>query len=141
MKKSTKTRNFLPTKFTAESAQTFERYSESNIFALRKASAEKSCSCEPYVDWFTYRRWDAQGFQVMKGQTGTKIEQMIPFEKEDSDGSKERKFSFKQTSVFCRCQVMAKSEMVGLTFEQAIEKFNARTEAALTEAFQAVEIS
>jgi antirestriction protein ArdC len=91
---------------TADEARTFERYSVMNVVQL-KASLE--CECEPYVDIFTFRRWKAQGFSVMRGQKGHKIMTYIKGSKtvKDENGlEKEETFKRPWTStVFCRCQV------------------------------------
>ena len=88
-------------KMTAKQARTFEHgYSQVHAAILANAALEKGCQCVPYVDWFTYKRWLAQGFQVQKGEHGIRLVRFITAEK---DGKK-RTFP-KRYSVFCRCQV------------------------------------
>jgi antirestriction protein ArdC len=87
--------------FTPETATSFDGYSPMNATILDSAAADKGCDCKPYLDWFTYKRWAAQGFQVQKGEKGTKISTFIKIEK---DEGKFKSFP-KQSSVFCRCQV------------------------------------
>ena len=91
---------------TATQAQTFTRKSLSSEMTLADAARERGCSCRPYVDWFTYRRWKAQGFQVQKGEHGVKLTTYIPVFKTDPvtgekvpNGTRPRR-----TTVFCRCQ-------------------------------------
>ena len=52
-------------RMTADQARTFTTYSVGNVVRVKQALA---CGCEPYQDVFTYRRWQALGFQVQKGQ-------------------------------------------------------------------------
>jgi hypothetical protein len=88
-------------KFTAESAQAFEHFSAYNAAIL-----ESICpKCKAYQDWYTYNRWQAQGFQVQRGQHGTKLTTYI--ECQDKDDPK-KTYSRPWTSiVFCRHQVAA----------------------------------
>lgn len=91
--------------YTQETAKEFDR-SPSMINTMIVES--KECACEAYVDWFTYDRWQAQGFQVQKGEKATKISTYRPIEKKNKEGKKE-KFSIpSKSNVFCRCQVEEK---------------------------------
>jgi len=93
---------------TAEDATTFESYSEFNAQTLMDAAEARGCECQPYVDWFTYKRWKAQGMQVQKGEHGVKITTFVErFSKTEKDKNGRPK-SYRvprNTSVFCRCQV------------------------------------
>jgi hypothetical protein len=84
--------------FTAESAQSFNRYSSQNASTVKM---RLSCGCEPYKDVFTYNRWLAMGFQVQRGQHSIKIPVVVERENEDNETIK-RLF---KSHVFCRCQV------------------------------------
>lgn len=91
---------------TAQQAKTFSHRSADHEEYLRRVAAERGCQCEPYVDWYTYRRWRAQGYQVRKGEKGVELTTWIPITEEDEDGTEEvvgrRPW---RTHVFCRCQV------------------------------------
>jgi len=94
-------------KMTAENARTFEHQSRVHEMILANAAAERGCTCEAYKDWFTYNRWQAQGFQVQKGEHGIKLTTYVPITKTDKETG-ERVVVGKRprtTSVFCRCQV------------------------------------
>lgn len=96
-------------KMTATEAQTFDNFSLANALALTAAAEEHGCQCQPYQDWFTYRRWSAQGFQVQKGEHGVKLTIYIPVTKETDDGKTEVTHTRPwHTTVFCRCQVQKK---------------------------------
>lgn len=94
---------------TKSEATSFEQgYSLQNAAILARAAADNGCECEPYVDWFTYKRWLAQGMQVQKGEHGVKLSCFLKSTKTDKDG-KETVYSRPWTSVvFCRCQVKEK---------------------------------
>jgi antirestriction protein ArdC len=97
-------------KMTAAQATTFENGpSMVNTAILYDVADAKGCTCEPYIDWFTYKRWLAQGMQVQRGEKGTKLTTWISYEKE-VDGKVVTKSRPRTTSVFCRCQVKAKGE-------------------------------
>jgi len=92
-------------KMTAEKAVTFNRYSLANAAI---AIAERHCDCKPYVDIFTYVRWQALGYQVKKGEHGTKLGVLIEQETENEKGEKVLSKRPWGTVVFCRCQVEKK---------------------------------
>lgn len=95
-------------KMTRETAQHFDRTSTTHAAILALAASENGCTCVAYQDWFTHRRWQAQGVQVRKGQHGVKLTTWIPVTKTDDDGTK--KVTGKRPkgyTVFCRCQVKA----------------------------------
>jgi len=89
---------------TAEEATTFTRHSIANAMLLIKAAESRGCGCKPYRDWYTYRRWLAQGYQVRKGEHGVRIGIIVTTEQEE-DGNKVTKSRPWGTTVFCRCQV------------------------------------
>ena len=93
---------------TAQDATRFEQgESVASTVVLALAAQANGCTCQAYVDWFTYRRWKAQGFQVQKGQHGIKLTTYIPVYKAE-DGEKVKSgVRPKATTVFCRCQVKA----------------------------------
>ena len=94
-------------KMTAEQARTFDGHSAANATILTHAAEQRGCQCKPYQDWYTYKRWRAQGMQVQKGEKGTKLGTFIPTYTTDSDtGEKVKTGTRPWTShVFCRCQV------------------------------------
>jgi len=65
----------------SKEAKSFEVKDDKNA---RIVKAHFDCDCQPYEDIFTYRRWEAQGLVVSKGQKGVKVSRY---------------------TVFCRCQV------------------------------------
>ena len=90
---------------TAEEATRFNGFSGQNAAALIHASEQRKCRCEPYLDWFTYKRWRAQGYRVRKGEHGIHLITFIPVIREQ-DGQRLQVGSRPWTSVvFCRCQV------------------------------------
>jgi hypothetical protein len=87
-------------------AVTFDRYSVANAVAVTMAL---SCGCEPYHDVFTFRRWQAQGFQVSKGSKAIKLPQVRTVDRENKDtGEMETRRVFHSSAVFCRHQVEEK---------------------------------
>jgi antirestriction protein ArdC len=86
---------------TKKEATTFERFS-----AVNAAILESVCpSCEPYKDWFTYKRWEAQGKQVAKGQHGTRITVVVNKDDDDDDEQTVKYAKVWHAVVFCRHQV------------------------------------
>ena len=93
-------------RMTAAEAQTFSGYSGSNAEVLVATAEIKGCQCKPYVNWFTYRRWFAQGYQVQKGEKGIKLTSWIPITKKDEEGNEiSAGRRPKGYTVFCQCQV------------------------------------
>ena len=94
-------------KMTAQEATQFEHgQSTGSSMILFLAAQERGCTCEPYKDWFTYKRWKAQGYQVQKGEHGTKLTVYRPIFKTNDGGEKEQVGTRPwHTTVFCRCQV------------------------------------
>jgi len=86
--------------YTAETAKEFAHHSATNSTTLETISNIRGCTCKPYTDWFTYNRWQAQGFQVQKGEHGTKIGVQIV---KDENGKEVTQWT--RSTVFCRCQV------------------------------------
>lgn len=90
---------------TAEDAQSFEGKSLMNMAILIDTAQTRGCQCKPYVDWFTYKRWRAQGYQVQRGEHGVKLSTFVKGAREDENGML-RQYSHPWVSVvFCRCQV------------------------------------
>ena len=95
--------------FTPETARRFAHgESMTHAMILTMAAQERGCQCEPYVDWFTYRRWQAQGYQVQKGEKGVQLTTYRPIT-ETKGGKESRKTIPWRSTVFCRCQVQPKS--------------------------------
>lgn len=93
---------------TAAQATTFEHgHSLASEVALTIAAQEHGCDCQAYRDWFTYRRWQAQGYQVQKGEHGVKLQTWVHYTTTDSKGNEIERVRPKTTTVFCRCQVKA----------------------------------
>lgn len=91
---------------TSEQAKTFETYSVKNAMILTM----KCSKCQPYKDWFTYARWRAQGWQVQKGEKGTRIGVVKYYDVKDEETNEvETKQYLGTASVFCRHQVKKKS--------------------------------
>ena len=97
-------------KMTAQEATRFEHgQSTGSALILTLAAQERGCTCQPYADWFTYRRWKAQGFQVQKGEHGVKLTTYIPKTITNENGEKEQVGTRPwHSTVFCRCQVKSK---------------------------------
>jgi antirestriction protein ArdC len=90
---------------TAEVATTFSTFSSAHALILAHAAQERGCECQAYRDWFTYKRWRAQGYQVQRGEHGVKLTVYVEREAETDDG-KTRTYSAPwRSTVFCRCQV------------------------------------
>ena len=97
----------------AQEATTFDGYSMTNAMILAGASAKRGCECKPYEDWFTYKRWQAQGYQVRRGEHGVRLSTFVTMTKTDEEGNKVAMGKRPWRSVvFCRCQVEeAKGEL------------------------------
>ncbi len=85
---------------TEDESKRFDRYSIENASQVENAFA--SCGCQAYVDVYTYNRWQAQGFQVVKGQKAVKISTARKVEDKKTG---EDKMIFKTSFVFCKHQV------------------------------------
>lgn len=95
-------------KMTAQEATTFNRKSATNAEILHFTANLKGCECEAYADWFTYNRWQVQGYQVQRGERGTKVTTYVHGEKEVTVNgvTTTKAYSYpRSTTVFCRCQV------------------------------------
>ena len=97
-------------KMTIAQATVFSHKSLASELVLNLAAKERGCSCAAYSDWFTYRRWQALGFQVQRADVvghGVKLTTYVEFTKTDP-ATGEQVVTGKRprtTSVFCRCQV------------------------------------
>lgn len=95
-------------KMTPQEAVQFEQTSESHAQIIRDAARERGCNCQPYVDWFTFDRWIAQGKCVKKGEHGIRLiayQNRTIEDKQKGDGSKKEVRMPARVYVFCRCQV------------------------------------
>ena len=90
-------------KMTSTEAQTFDRFSVMNTMIAES----NPCTCEAYKDIFTYRRWQAIGYQVRKGEHGKRITTWITMRKKDKVTGIETVTGKRPnaSTVFCRCQV------------------------------------
>lgn len=92
-------------RMTPAQATSFNTYSVANAAHVKHSLA---CGCEPYRDVFTYRRWQAQGFQVQRGEKAVKIPVVKNIEREDKDtGEITQHKLLGSGAVFCRHQVKA----------------------------------
>lgn len=104
-------------KMTAADARTFDRgirpQSYGQILRLigeRAATGEHTaCTCEPYRDVFTFKRWKAQAMSVRKGEHAMKLATWIEIGGDDDDDEPGRLVS-RMVPVFCRCQVSPEAE-------------------------------
>ena len=91
-------------RMTSDDARRFER--GPSIENMKRVYAALACGCEPYVDVFTYQRWQAQGMQVQRGQRSVRIPLMVRGERVDETTGERVAYRMRRTSaVFCRCQV------------------------------------
>lgn len=98
---------------TASEAKSFEHgLSKKNYLIVKMllASKPEPCECEPYEDVFTYRRWVAQGFYVVRGSKAIKAPLVRTGSKEvknTTTGKMEKSFwrVLTVSYLFCRCQV------------------------------------
>lgn len=129
-------------RMTADDARHFDHgISVGNVVALltqvdgRKADGEHSadCRCEPYADFFTIRRWNAQGFHVKRGSRSFRIPVVIESEREaaGADGApvidpatgapkREKSRRLWTACVFCRCQVETSTKAARIPAESAV---------------------
>jgi hypothetical protein len=93
----------IQVKMTPQQAQSFNMVSKNSVSTIL---AQRTCNCDPYTDWFTFKRWIAQGQCVNKGAHGIKLLIYTPSEALEDDGKTvviNKKFY--SSWVFCRCQV------------------------------------
>ena len=94
--------------FTPETARHFERFSVANAVTLKQALA---CGCEPYRDVFTYRRWQAQGYQVQRGERAIRLPLVYGRTEVDPETGEQHTTTRRgRSAVFCRCQVRPRDE-------------------------------
>ena len=98
-------------KMTADQAVTFSKFSPASILQIANAvdsrkteGVHAECECEPYSDFFTFNRWIAQGYGVVKGEKAIKISSFVPVSK-NSDDDENQKLRPCTVCLFCRCQV------------------------------------
>jgi len=113
---------------TAQEATQFDGYSMANAMIVSAAAAKRGCQCRPYEDWYTYKRWQAQGYQVQRGERGVRLSTFVTMTKTDEDLDDSTESPAQSNSaefdkgnkvvvgkrpwtsiVFCRCQVKVKS--------------------------------
>ena len=87
---------------SAEEARTFPHFSVHNAVQAQLACPEGTC--QAYEDIFTFRRWQAQGYIVRKGEKGTAVTTWITT-KGRGDGEEKPKTKPKRAALFCRHQV------------------------------------
>ena len=84
-------------------AVSFERFSVANAVTVETSL---SCGCRAYEDVYTYRRWRAQGYQVMKGERAIKLPQVrVVLEENKDTGETTDRRLFHTAAVFCKHQV------------------------------------
>lgn len=86
---------------TSIEAKKFNYYSAKNAEILTAICPK----CQPYKDWFTFKRWLAQGETVAKNQHGSRIYVIIEKEVTNTDGSIEKVEFKRMIPVFCRHQL------------------------------------
>lgn len=94
--------------FTPESARSFDSFSLANAaLAVSELTARGVCdgTCQPYTDILTYRRWQALGMQVKRGEHGVHLSVFVKSETTDEDGTVSTRRFPTGTTVFCRHQV------------------------------------
>jgi len=67
---------------TEAEAKHFDRHSATNTAILESVRPD----CKAYEDWFTYKRWKAQGKQVARGEKGTKIFILVKNTRKNKEG-------------------------------------------------------
>ena len=92
-------------KMTTEQATQFKSFSIGNATQVAAAAIVRGCECKPYIDCFTYARWQAQGYQVRRGEHGTKIGILIETRKVNDEGLEYTETRPWSTTVFCKHQV------------------------------------
>lgn len=89
---------------TADEARVFSHQSLSSAMAV--ALAKQACGCEAYHDVFTFVRWKAQGYYVMRGEHAISLPLVTLVERENEEtGMVETRKIFSSSHLFCRCQV------------------------------------
>ncbi len=95
-------------RMSAADARRFDRTSIANAVTVKQAL---DCGCEPYRDVFTYRRWQAQGFQVQRGERSIRLPLIRAVTRDDPEtGKPETQRIMGRSAVFCRCQVKPRGE-------------------------------
>lgn len=89
---------------TPEQARTFDRLSPHNAAVLIATAAARGCACQPYQDWYTFRRWRALGRHVIRGQHGTALPLVMESDTDPDTGETRSRPRFGTSHVFCRCQ-------------------------------------
>lgn len=103
----------MPHTLTSDKARSFDYFSRTNADVLTAAATQNGCACQPYLDWFTYQRWQAQGFQVRKGEHGIRLLTWVAQETDPDTDAIQLKSPKKRPwryTAFCRCQVDPKGD-------------------------------
>lgn len=96
---------------TPDKARSFDYFSRANADVLTAAATQNGCTCQPYLDWYTYQRWQAQGFQVRKGEHGVRlltwVDSKTTQDTDDTDTTQAKPATKRPWpyTAFCRCQV------------------------------------
>lgn len=96
---------------SVENAKTFEYGISARNYESVKEQLD--CGCEPYQDVFTLKRWNAQGFKVIKGSKSIKATRVVKrdIEVTENGQTKTLQKSYPKSSyLFCRCQVEEKQK-------------------------------
>ena len=86
---------------TPQQARSFKSFSEKNAAFLKSVCGK----CQPYKDWFTFVRWQAQGKTVSRGQHGTRLSVIVEKEIKLENGKVKKETFLRVVPVFCRHQV------------------------------------
>jgi hypothetical protein len=90
----------------ATEARRFDRYSPTNAALAETALA---CGCKAYESIFTYRRWQALGYQVQRGAKAVRLPVLHTRTTTDEEtGQEHTRRVFGTAVVFCQHQVKAK---------------------------------
>ena len=96
-----------PQRMSASEARSFERFSVANAVQVEEAL---ECGCQAYRDVFTYKRWQAQGYQVRRGEKAVRLPLHKTVTQTDKETGEETTRSVRtRSAVFCRCQVQPKA--------------------------------
>ena len=87
---------------SAQQATMFDRFSVGNAVMAESAL---DCGCKAYETIFTYNRWKAQGYQVIRGQKAVHLPMVKEVERDAENGETKTKRIFTSSSVFCKHQV------------------------------------
>lgn len=90
-------------RFNADTARQFPTVSPNNAATVAHGL---KCTCRPYEDVFTLRRWNAQGYRVKKGSKAVaRVPVVYADSVEDPNGYRYTVKRRTTSALFCRCQV------------------------------------